>query len=100
MQTLDPRYVFLIDAGLQIFVWYGMKCKNVLKSKARLMAEKINKIERKNKATIQIFTQGEEPLNFWQALADEDEEGAEEDIVPTKGPEMHVSSDFVAIVPR
>lgn len=101
VQTLDPRYVFLVDAGLQIFVWYGMKCKNVLKSKARLMAEKINKIERKNKGTIQIFTQGEEPLEFWQVLADEDDqEGSGEDVVPTKGPEMHVPSDFVPIVPR
>ena len=56
--SLDPGYVFLVDAGLKIYVWYGLKCKNVLKSKARLMAEKINKIERKNKGSIQIFSQG------------------------------------------
>ena len=55
---MDPGYVFVIDAGLKIYVWYGVKCKNVLKSKARLMAEKINKIERKNKGQIQIFSQG------------------------------------------
>ena len=47
--SLDPRHVFLVDGGLKIFVWYGRKCKNLLKSKARLMAEKINKIERKDK---------------------------------------------------
>ena len=39
-------------------MWYGLRCKNVLKSKARLMSEKINKIERKNKGQIQIFSQG------------------------------------------
>ena len=33
----------------RIFVWYGRNCKNVLKSKARLMAERINKNERKSK---------------------------------------------------
>jgi hypothetical protein len=33
----------------RIFVWYGKNCKNVLKSKARLMAERINKNERKSK---------------------------------------------------
>ena len=49
--SLDPRHVFLVDGGLKIFVWYGRKCKNVLKSKARLMAEKVNKIERKDKVT-------------------------------------------------
>ena len=47
--SLDPRHVFLVDGGLNIFVWYGRKCKNLLKSKARLMSEKINKIERKDK---------------------------------------------------
>ena len=57
-EALDPGYVFLVDAGLKIYVWYGLKCKNVLKSKARLMSEKINKIERKNKGQIQIFSQG------------------------------------------
>jgi hypothetical protein len=56
--SLDPRHVFLVDAGLRIYVWYGLKCKNVLKSKARLMAEKINKNERKDKANIKIFIQG------------------------------------------
>ena len=48
-ESLDPRHVFLVDGGLNIFVWYGRKCKNLLKSKARLMSEKINKIERKDK---------------------------------------------------
>jgi hypothetical protein len=43
--------VFLVDGGLKIFVWYGRKCKNLLKSKARLMSEKINKIERKDKVS-------------------------------------------------
>ena len=47
-------------------VWYGKNCKNVLKSKARLMAERINKNERKGKAAIHIFCQGDEPTVFWQ----------------------------------
>lgn len=63
--SLDGRFVFLVDAGLNIFVWYGKRCKNTLKSKARLMSEKINKIERKNKASISIFSQvSYEALNF------------------------------------
>ena len=70
--SLDPRHVFLVDAGLRIYVWYGTKCKNLLKSKARLMAEKINKNERKDKAVIKIFIQGHEPTDFWQILSDLD----------------------------
>ena len=70
--SLDPRHVFLVDGGLRIYVWYGTKCKNLLKSKARLMAEKINKNERKDKAVIKIFIQGHEPTDFWQILSDLD----------------------------
>ena len=102
-EALDPGYVFLIDAGLKIYVWYGLKCKNVLKSKARLMAEKINKIERKNKGQIQIFSQGDEPLDFWQTLSDIDPDALdvqEESYVPNKPPKPHVSKDFKQIIPR
>ena len=53
-ESLDPNYVFLVDAGLRIYVWWGKTCKNVLKSKARLMSEKINKNERKGSAVIQV----------------------------------------------
>ncbi|TRY63076.1 hypothetical protein TCAL_04910 [Tigriopus californicus] len=95
---LDSRFVFLVDAGLNIFVWYGLKCKNTLKSKTRLMAEKINKIERKNKATIQIFSQGTEPLEFWQTLLDDPE--ALEDAIPEGPPVNNVPDDFQPIIPR
>ena len=101
--SLDTRYVFLLDAGLRIMVWYGKNCKNVLKSKARLMAERINKNERKGKASIHIFSQGEEPLLFWQTLKDQadDEEGlADEDVVPDGPIQDCVPDDFKVLVPR
>jgi len=50
------------------------KCKNTLKSKARLMAEKISKVERKGKAEIHIFSQGDEPVTFWRGLRENEEE--------------------------
>lgn len=50
--SLDAGFVFVLDTGIKIFIWYGKKAKSTLKSKARLMAEKINKNERKNKAEI------------------------------------------------
>ena len=97
--SLDPRFVFLVDAGLNIFVWYGVKCKNTLKSKARLMSEKINKIERKGRAAIHIFSQGDEMPEFWQTLTDGTEEDDEDE--PNRGPpKMHVPDDFRPIVPR
>lgn len=33
--SLDIGYVFILDAGLLIFLWQGAKAKNTLKSKAR-----------------------------------------------------------------
>lgn len=34
-ECLDPRYVFLLDAGKKIFIWNGKKSKNTVQSKAR-----------------------------------------------------------------
>lgn len=66
--SLDPRFVFVLDTGLKIFIWHGKRSKNTLKSKARLMAEKINKNERKNKAEIFTQTMGSEEKQFWVEL--------------------------------
>lgn len=66
--SLDPGYVFVLDTGDKIFVWYGKKAKSTLKSKARLMAEKINKNERKNKADIMTELMSSESNDFLSCL--------------------------------
>lgn len=93
-KALDPGYVFLLDTGLQIFMWYGAKSKNTLKSKARLTAEKINKNERKNKAEIFQEYQGNEGVEFWKALGFTDGQG------PGEKPTAHVDPEFLPIPPR
>jgi len=35
VESLDPRFVFVLDTGLKIFMWHGKKSKNTFKSKAR-----------------------------------------------------------------
>ena len=50
--SLDLAHVFLLDAGTDIFIWCGSKSSLMARSKGRLMAEKISKIERKNKLKI------------------------------------------------
>ncbi|XP_049849364.1 protein flightless-1 [Schistocerca gregaria] len=92
--SLDPRYVFVLDTGLKIFMWYGKKSKNTFKSKARLMAEKINKNERKNKAEILTELPGEESSDFWLAFGEED------GLAPEEPPQEHVSCNFVPATPR
>ena len=77
-------------------VWYGKNCKNVLKSKARLMAERINKNERKGKAVIHIFCQDDEPGVFWETLS----EDGDNDTPPPQPIGEHVPDDFKALTPR
>ena len=92
--SLDPRYVFVLDTGLKIFMWFGPNAKNTFKSKSRLMAEKINKNERKNKAEIITEPFGEESSDFWTALGQKNGER------PCEPPREHVSDDFVITQPR
>lgn len=73
IESLDPGYVFVFDIGNKIFIWYGKSSKNTLKSKARLMAEKINKNERKGKSDIITETMGTESDEFWNNLASVEE---------------------------
>jgi hypothetical protein len=39
-ESLDPRFVFVLDDGLKIFVWFGGKSKSTLRPKARLADQK------------------------------------------------------------
>ena len=53
--SLDLSHVFFLDAGNEIFIWCGSKSSLMSRSKARLIAEKMNKYERKNRARIVQF---------------------------------------------
>ncbi|KAG1675355.1 Protein flightless-1 [Nymphon striatum] len=89
IDSLDPRYCFVLDAGYQLFVWFGKLSKGVLKSKgrvrlevlgyskprseqAKLLAEKINKNERKNKAEVFVYEDFDETEEFWKITNAED----------------------------
>ena len=67
-EALDPRFVYLLDAGMNIYIWNGAKCNPITRSKARLFAEKINKHERKFQAELIQMKQGEEVMAFWKLL--------------------------------
>ncbi|NWS29920.1 FLII protein, partial [Polioptila caerulea] len=72
--SLDPRFVFLLDHGLDLLVWRGSQATLSSTTKARLFAEKINKNERKGKAEITLLTQGQETPEFWEVLGGQPEE--------------------------
>ncbi|KAK5914342.1 hypothetical protein CgunFtcFv8_008791 [Champsocephalus gunnari] len=52
--SLDPRFVFLLDSGPDIFIWRGANATLSGTTKARLFAEKINKNERSGRTTEEI----------------------------------------------
>ncbi|XP_056391514.1 protein flightless-1 homolog [Hyla sarda] len=72
--SLDPRYVFLLDHGLEIYTWRGSQATLSNTTKARLFAEKINKNERKGKAEIIQVTEEQETPEFWDVLGGQPEE--------------------------
>lgn len=72
--ALDPRFVFLLDHGLNIFIWRGAQATLSGTTKARLFAEKINKNERKGKAEITLLVQNQETPEFWEVLGGQPEE--------------------------
>ena len=77
--SLKPGGVYMLDAGSDIFLWNGPRSSLMTRSKARLMAEKIRKFERKNKSTIHQMRAGLEEEAFWEILGGpEDVEGEEE----------------------
>ncbi|SPP86887.1 blast:Protein flightless-1 [Drosophila guanche] len=94
LESLDPRHAFVLDLGTRIHIWLGKRSKNTLNSKARLMAEKINKTERKNKCEINVERQGEETDEFWQGLDVTAEEAA------AQPPQEHVPDDYQPVQPR
>uniref|UniRef100_A0A6I8PQP3 Protein flightless-1 homolog n=1 Tax=Xenopus tropicalis TaxID=8364 RepID=A0A6I8PQP3_XENTR len=70
----SPRFVFLLDHGMDIYVWRGSQATLSNTTKARLFAEKINKNERKGKAEIILLTHEMETAEFWELLGGQPEE--------------------------
>ena len=80
--SFDPRFSFIIDAGMTIWVWHGLKSNVVLKSKARLLAEKICKLERKGQAQVIQVVQGREPAEFCEHVMPDGSQNQVEEHVP------------------
>ncbi|XP_055507215.1 protein flightless-1 homolog [Leucoraja erinacea] len=72
--SLDPRFVFLLDHGLEIYIWRGSQATLSASTKARLFAEKIIKNERKGNAEIVQLMQTQEVPEFWEVLGGQPEQ--------------------------
>ncbi|CAD6187849.1 unnamed protein product [Caenorhabditis auriculariae] len=68
VESLDPRFCFLLDAGDVMWIWSGARSRITVSNKARLFAERLNKRDRKGKSEIETCRQLKTPPEFWQAL--------------------------------
>ncbi|CAI5446386.1 unnamed protein product [Caenorhabditis angaria] len=68
VESLDPRFCFLLDAGDVMWIWSGYKSRITVSNKARLFAERLNKRDRKGKSEIETCRQIRCPEEFWTAL--------------------------------
>ncbi|KAF7636898.1 hypothetical protein Mgra_00003638 [Meloidogyne graminicola] len=67
-ESLDPRFVFLLDADKVIWIWSGSRSRVTFSNKVRLFAVKMNKRDKKGKAEIESCNQLKTPNEFWEAL--------------------------------
>lgn len=67
-ESLEARHVYLLDAGMSIYLWSGARANPITRSKARLFAENINKYERKFQAELVQMRQGDETAPFWRMI--------------------------------
>ncbi|VDP04031.1 unnamed protein product [Heligmosomoides polygyrus] len=68
VESLDPRYCFLLDAGDTLWIWSGCKARITVANKARLFAERLNKRDRKSAAAIETCRDPKVPEEFWMAF--------------------------------
>uniref|UniRef100_A0A914HBG3 Gelsolin-like domain-containing protein n=1 Tax=Globodera rostochiensis TaxID=31243 RepID=A0A914HBG3_GLORO len=67
-ESLDPRFVFLLDCDKVIWIWNGARSRVTVANKVRLFAVKMNKRDKKGKAEIESCNQLKTPEEFWLAL--------------------------------
>ncbi|XP_057948807.1 protein-tyrosine-phosphatase MKP1-like [Malania oleifera] len=66
--SLDSRGSFIVHVPSAIYVWVGKKCNPVMSNNARAAAFQVIRYERAQGPIVSI-NEGEEPSEFWDALA-------------------------------
>ncbi|CAL8078768.1 unnamed protein product [Calicophoron daubneyi] len=66
--SLDPKYCYLVDGQSQLYLWLGAQSRLMVRTKGRLLAERICVRERRGGATIRLEPQGRESNAFWAVM--------------------------------
>ncbi|XP_065873572.1 protein-tyrosine-phosphatase MKP1-like [Euphorbia lathyris] len=68
VRGLDSRGAFIVHVPTTIFVWFGKKCNSVMLNQAKVAANQVIRYE-SAQGPVMIIKEGEEPSEFWDALA-------------------------------
>lgn len=68
VEGFDSRGAFVVHVPSAIYVWIGKYCNSVMSHSAREAANQVVRYERAQGPIISI-KEGEEPMEFWEALA-------------------------------
>ncbi|XP_043704769.1 protein-tyrosine-phosphatase MKP1-like isoform X2 [Telopea speciosissima] len=66
--SLDSRGTFIVHLPSAIYIWVGKNCTQVMLNHAKAAASQVVRYERAQ-GNIQSIDEGEEPSEFWDALA-------------------------------
>ncbi|KAK8582898.1 hypothetical protein V6N13_069664 [Hibiscus sabdariffa] len=66
--ALDSRGAFIVHVPCAIYVWVGKRCNHVMSSSAASAANQVIRYEQA-KGPFLTVSEGDEPLEFWDALA-------------------------------
>lgn len=67
-EGLDSRGAFVVHVPSAIYVWIGKDCNTIMSDNARAAALQVIQYERAKGPIVEI-NEGEEPLEFWDALS-------------------------------
>ena len=100
LSSLDSRYVYLLDTHSKLHLWVGRKSKQLLRTKSRLLAEKLNRQDRKGQAELRMHMQGFEEPDWWTLLGVQPAGAPPPAAAPAAGPAGATASAQAAAAAR
>lgn len=75
--ALDSRGAFIVNIPSAIYAWIGKKCDPLMYESARLAASQVIRYEKANGPALTI-KEGDEPIEFWNALGNDQDQDQEQ----------------------
>ncbi|RKO99710.1 hypothetical protein CXG81DRAFT_14153, partial [Caulochytrium protostelioides] len=67
-RSLASSHVYLYDVGMAIFIWQGRDASLSHRRQARMLGERLNKLERVGRASLEVLDEGHESASLMERL--------------------------------